>query len=145
MQVVELLINSSYVLQVYVPWISRIPTIFTSVFTLKILNFEDHFHMSGIWMTNTMTVPFSHYNCNSKFDNLVNWQTFPSFLSVTNNAVLSKFNWKWLNLKGGNKRPFNDLKICKAVKGKHGSSMFYPLGRWSYIQASWTNLRYVCS
>ena len=63
--------------------------------------------------------------------NLVIWLIDKLFhrFSVTNNAVLSEFNWKGLNLKGGNKRPFKDLKICKAVKDKHERSMFLPV-RW---------------
>ena len=78
--------------------------------------------MTDIWIC--ITLPFSHNNYSIKFDNSVDWQTF----SVTNNAVLSEFNWKGMNLKGGNKRPFKDLKICKAVKVKHEMSMLLPVG-----------------
>ena len=46
---------------------------------------------------------------------LVNWQMFHRF-SITNNAVLSEFNWKTTILKGGNKRPFKDLKICLVLQ-----------------------------
>ena len=62
--------------------------------------------------------------------NLVIWLIDKYFhrFSVTNNAVLSQYNWKELNLKGGNKRPFKDLKIGKAVKGKHEKSVFLPVG-----------------
>ena len=48
--------------------------------------------------------------------------------SLTNNAVLSKFNWKGFDLNVGNKRPFKNLKICKAVKGKHERTIFLPVG-----------------
>ena len=48
---------------------------------------------------------------------MTNFQHF----SVTNNAVLSEFNCKALNLKSGNKGRFKDLKICQAVKVKVGS------------------------
>ena len=41
--------------------------------------------------------------------------------------MLIEFSWKELNLNGGNKRAFKGLKICKAVKGKHESSMFLPV------------------
>ena len=33
--------------------------------------------------------------------------------SVTNNAVLLEFNWRGINMKSGNKRPFKDLKHAK--------------------------------
>lgn len=55
--------------------------------------------------------------------------------SVTNNVDLSKFNGKRLNLNGGNKRPFKDLKICKAVKGKYERSMFLSVG-WIKLLSS---------
>ena len=41
--------------------------------------------------------------------------------------MLIQFTWKRLNLNGGNKRAFKELKICKAVKGKHERSMFLPV------------------
>ena len=41
--------------------------------------------------------------------------------------MLIDINWKVLNLNGGNKRVFKDLKICKAAKGKHERSMFLPV------------------
>ena len=59
-------------------------------------------------------------------------------LSVTNNAILSKFNWKGLCLKGENKRSFKDLKICKAVKGKHEKRIFLPFG-WIKLHSSKLN------
>ena len=43
------------------------------------LNFEDHYHMWGTWITNIwicMAVPSSHINYSSKFNNLVNWKGF---------------------------------------------------------------------
>ena len=58
--------------------------------------------------------------------------------SVTNNAILSEFNQKGLNLKSGNKRLFKDLKICKAVKGKHERSMFLPVA-WMKLHSSELN------
>ena len=69
---------------------------------------------------------------------LLNEKLFHRF-NVTNNAALSKFNCKVLNLKGGNKRLLKDLKICKAVvKGKHESSMFLPIG-WIKLHSSKLN------
>ena len=41
--------------------------------------------------------------------------------------MIIEFNWKGLNLNGGNKRAFKDLKICKVVKVKHERSMFLPV------------------
>ena len=52
--------------------------------------------------------------------NLIIWLIDKLFhrFSLTNNAVLSDLSWKVLGLKGANKCPFKDLKICKAVKVK---------------------------
>ena len=47
--------------------------------------------------------------------------------SVTNNGLLSEFNWKAMNLKGVNKRPFKCRKICQAVQDKFERSMVYQL------------------
>ena len=43
--------------------------------TTNELNFEDHYHMWGIWITNIwigIAVAFSDSNYSSKFNNLVN-------------------------------------------------------------------------
>ena len=48
--------------------------------------------------------------------------------SVTNNTVLSECNRKGSNLKGGKKSPFNDFKICKAIKDNHEMSIILPIG-----------------
>ena len=56
--------------------------------------------MTNIWIY--MTIPFSHNDYSSKFDNLINVKLSHRF-SVTNNAVLSEFNWKGSNLKSENK------------------------------------------
>ena len=84
-----------------------------------------------------MTVPLVAITIVAKLIIWLIYKVFHSF-SVTNNAVLCKFNWKGLNLKDGNKCPFKDLKICKAVKGKHERSMFLPVG-WIKLHSSKLN------
>ena len=51
-----------------------------------------------------MTIPSNHNDCSSKFDNFdkINGKLSYRF-NVTNNAVLSEFNWKGSNLKSENK------------------------------------------
>ena len=86
-----------------------------------------------------MTVTFEHNNYSSK--NYQIWLIEKLFyhFSVTNNAVLLEVNWKGLNLlKGGNKPPFKDLKICKAVESKHERTMFLPVG-WKKLHSSKLN------
>ena len=72
-----------------------------------------------------MTVSPSNNSYSSKLGigQLTNFHRF----SVSNNATLSEFNWKGVNVKGGNKCPFETLKICKPVKGKHQRSMNFPV------------------
>ena len=52
--------------------------------------------------------------------------------------MLIELNWKELNLKSENKDLFKDLKIWKAVKGKHERSMFLPVG-WIKLHSSKLN------
>ena len=73
----------------------------------------------------------------------VQWQMFHRF-SITNNAVLSEFNWKTTILKGGNKRPFKDLKICLVVQ--FDRSMVLPVGciKLHSYSVSWINTLIIC-
>ena len=85
-----------------------------------------------------MTVPFTH---NITVANLIVWlidKLFHCFSLTNNAAALSELNCKGLNLKGGNKRQFKDLKICKVAKGKHERSMFLPVG-WIKLHSSELN------
>ena len=61
-------------------------------------------------------------------------------VSVSNNAVLSELNWKWMDIKGSHKHPFKNLKTCQVVKSKLGRSIVLPFGRIKFqlISASYT-------
>ena len=102
---------------------------YRTLYVLKIRNFEDHFHMTETWMSNIWIciTAFAYLLFTTiTVANLIIWLINKLYhcFSVTTDAVMSEFSWKGLSLKGGNKRPFKDLKICKAVKSKHERSMF---------------------
>ena len=67
--------------------------------------------------------------------------------STTNNVVLSQCSWKGMNVRGSNRRPFQDFKICQSVKGKHErcTNFLFDCSKLKSSHASWINLWWTIS